>query len=191
LISILAAVAWTANVPFFLAVLQTLGIADKGELRGVTWEVTLGSEDGPDSLWIRVQEADMHLSWYRRVQEKRGSGLRYFWGSPWPAGIRTEWLRTPLIMHQADGTSVAFNSLWMVFFEAPLWGIVLLCMPYPILVLLRGPLRRRERRRRGWCVKCGYDLRGNVSGICPECSHPVPEGYRAGKFLLIRETDDN
>ncbi len=19
------------------------------------------------------------------------------------------------------------------------------------------------------CIKCGYDLRGNVSGVCPEC----------------------
>ncbi len=26
-----------------------------------------------------------------------------------------------------------------------------------------------RRRRRGRCVACGYDLRGNVSGTCPEC----------------------
>jgi hypothetical protein len=31
-----------------------------------------------------------------------------------------------------------------------------------------GELRRRWRER-GQCVGCGYDLRGNVSGICPEC----------------------
>ena len=29
-----------------------------------------------------------------------------------------------------------------------------------------------ERRRRGLCVACGYDLRGNVSGACPECGTP-------------------
>jgi hypothetical protein len=28
---------------------------------------------------------------------------------------------------------------------------------------------RRERRAKGLCVRCGYDLRGNVSGVCPEC----------------------
>jgi hypothetical protein len=28
---------------------------------------------------------------------------------------------------------------------------------------------RRERRARGLCVRCGYDLTGNVSGVCPEC----------------------
>jgi len=28
----------------------------------------------------------------------------------------------------------------------------------------------------GRCVKCGYDLTGNVSGICPECGTPVLTG---------------
>jgi len=27
----------------------------------------------------------------------------------------------------------------------------------------------RLRRQRGQCLQCGYDLRGNVSGVCPEC----------------------
>ena len=29
--------------------------------------------------------------------------------------------------------------------------------------------RRAERRRAGLCERCGYDLTGNVSGVCPEC----------------------
>src|SRR5262249_6696177 len=29
--------------------------------------------------------------------------------------------------------------------------------------------RRRQRIDAGQCVKCSYDLSGNVSGICPEC----------------------
>ncbi len=29
--------------------------------------------------------------------------------------------------------------------------------------------RRRGRRSGRPCVHCGYDLRGNTSGICPEC----------------------
>ncbi len=28
----------------------------------------------------------------------------------------------------------------------------------------------------GYCKKCGYDLTGNVSGICPECGTPVKAG---------------
>ena len=27
---------------------------------------------------------------------------------------------------------------------------------------------------RGSCPRCGYDLRGNCSGTCPECGAPVP-----------------
>ena len=34
---------------------------------------------------------------------------------------------------------------------------------------------REELNRRGFptCVKCSYDLTGNVSGTCPECGKPV------------------
>ena len=28
---------------------------------------------------------------------------------------------------------------------------------------------RADRAARGLCVGCGYDLTGNVSGVCPEC----------------------
>ena len=34
--------------------------------------------------------------------------------------------------------------------------------------------RRREKRRlMGLCVQCGYDLTGNVSGVCPECGRAL------------------
>ena len=29
--------------------------------------------------------------------------------------------------------------------------------------------RRAIRRKRGLCIKCGYDLRGDFSAGCPEC----------------------
>ena len=32
---------------------------------------------------------------------------------------------------------------------------------------------RRQRRAMGLCVRCGYDLTGNVSGVCPECGNTV------------------
>ena len=28
---------------------------------------------------------------------------------------------------------------------------------------------QEDRRRRGKCLACGYLLKGNVSGVCPEC----------------------
>jgi len=33
---------------------------------------------------------------------------------------------------------------------------------------------RRQRRAKGLCVRCGYDLTGNVSGVCPECGRHRP-----------------
>lgn len=33
-----------------------------------------------------------------------------------------------------------------------------------------GRPRRTERRRaEGRCLRCGYSLHGNLSGVCPEC----------------------
>lgn len=52
-------------------------------------------------------------------------------------------------------TSPMFGILW-----AWLW------------VRLRNELFSRFNEGRG-CTKCGYDLRGNVSGTCPECGTPV------------------
>lgn len=39
-------------------------------------------------------------------------------------------------------------------------------------------LKRWRRRRRNWCVVCGYVLDGlaQSDGVCPECGTPVPAG---------------
>ena len=34
-------------------------------------------------------------------------------------------------------------------------------------------LRRTIRRKRGHCIKCGYDLRGAEHEVCPECGVEV------------------
>lgn len=38
-----------------------------------------------------------------------------------------------------------------------------------IAVAIVGRVRRKLDR----CLRCNYDLRGNTSGICPECGTPV------------------
>jgi len=62
-------------------------------------------------------------------------------------------------------------SAWCFYAVAGAFGL------YPAVAFIRGPLRRwrhgRYRRRRGLCSRCGYDLTGNVSGICPECGRPI------------------
>ena len=50
-----------------------------------------------------------------------------------------------------------------IFYAAILWLLAL------------GPftVRRMIRRRRGHCIKCGYDLRGAEHEVCPECGVEV------------------
>ena len=43
----------------------------------------------------------------------------------------------------------------------PYWLLIVAFAAYPSLVLVRGPLRRHLRRKRGLCLNCGYDLRGS------------------------------
>jgi len=166
--------AWAANWPFPLAVLQTVGLADEGSLRGVTWEVYwTPEEEALDYVWIGVRERSARLSWHRSHREARGRSFRYFYGGPWPAGIQTVNLARPYKRRLADGSSVDYWSLSLIFLELPLLGLCLIFGAYPTVVLFRGPIRRRRRRRRGLCLKCGYDVRLLTEPRCPECWTPT------------------
>lgn len=65
------------------------------------------------------------------------------------------------------GTS---RTYWL---QCPIWLLPALFAPFPTFALIRGPVRRWRRRRRGLCVGCGYNLTGNVSGVCPECGTKI------------------
>ena len=67
---------------------------------------------------------------------------------------------------------------WVWFRETPGWTLVpvaLALAAYPLVTLNRGPLRRRRRRKRGQCLDCGYDLTGNVTGVCSECGSKIEQ----------------
>jgi hypothetical protein len=55
----------------------------------------------------------------------------------------------------------------------PHWFVMTLCGIPPVAWTISA-WRRRSRRRPGVCRSCGYDLRGNISGVCPECGSPSP-----------------
>ena len=58
-------------------------------------------------------------------------------------------------------------------FQISLWVVVVLLAAYPTIAFIRGPLRRWRRYGQGMCQKCGYNLTGNVSGVCPECGTEI------------------
>jgi len=44
---------------------------------------------------------------------------------------------------------------------------------YAAGVTLRHTDIKGRRSARGLCIHCGYNLTGNVSGVCPECGERV------------------
>ncbi|NLE96307.1 MAG: hypothetical protein GX600_11645 [Dehalococcoidia bacterium] len=57
----------------------------------------------------------------------------------------------------------------MFIVQMPIWPLLLTCMLLPAISLLCVTVRRLRRKPPGHCENCGYNLTGNVSGICPEC----------------------
>ncbi|MHC4066865.1 MAG: hypothetical protein ACYSUI_20505 [Planctomycetota bacterium] len=49
------------------------------------------------------------------------------------------------------------------------FGLLLVVAAIPTAILWR----RDRRPPKGCCQGCGYNLRGNVSGVCPECGESV------------------
>ncbi len=76
------------------------------------------------------------------------------WGLDWPWCVSEKFGGTPL-----KGVTM------------PLW------IPLGIVAIATAFLFHRDRRRipRGHCLKCGYNLTDNESGICPECGKPIPK----------------
>ena len=58
------------------------------------------------------------------------------------------------------------NGVMVVMAALLLSPILLLTVA---LLIDRHRLRRAQRLDGGHCQSCGYDLTGNVSGVCPEC----------------------
>lgn len=101
-----------------------------------------------------------------------GAGrVQLYWCTPWSLlperGIETFRTRMPATMHWQFGLERGLlSSLNMTDTRVfiPLWFVTLL------FGLPAAATWHRDRRRApSVCVKCGYDLRGNTSGVCPEC----------------------
>lgn len=94
--------------------------------------------------------------------------------SRYPQTLRNTWRGQNISSWQIPGflayQRLPYKGNWQYLgVHMAWWMLVPMVTGYPILNLLRGPIRRFRRRRRGLCVKCGYNLSGNASGVCPEC----------------------
>ena len=74
-----------------------------------------------------------------------------------------------------------YSPNWVISrtYGIPMWAPTILFLAYPVLTIVRSPrVRRRHRQRHGLCLYCGYDLRGNMSGACPECGRAFQSEVR-------------
>ncbi|MHC4444556.1 MAG: hypothetical protein ACYTA5_18315 [Planctomycetota bacterium] len=54
----------------------------------------------------------------------------------------------------------------------PVWLLLVVSLVYPATFIIYTRSRKNYRKKKGVCLKCGYNLFGNVTNICPECGTP-------------------
>jgi hypothetical protein len=107
----------------------------------------------------------MHWFWRAAIAVLTGMGLGYV--------LCLTLLRAmPL---GAPATDWRFRSLTVIIpLTVPLASSIMSLMAYGMATLLFGPRAvQKRRRKKGLCLTCGYDLQGNVSGVCPECGEKI------------------
>jgi hypothetical protein len=78
--------------------------------------------------------------------------------------------RIPFSMFSGKPFLKRFTRSGVTGIEVPFW---LLCLPILLVTAVLWYLKPVVPA--GHCRKCGYNLKGNVSGRCPECGMPVPQ----------------
>lgn len=114
---------------------------------------------------------------FARSQSNGVSGHVVYYG--WP------FYSMSLIIHYSSN-DVEYESVWIEPWGAkqhliplgPIWpGFAINTVFYAAIMWIPSApfhIRRYLRKRRGHCIKCGYDLRGNSGGdVCPECGSEI------------------
>lgn len=187
-----------------LAATSLLLGAAVGALWMLSWSRPYGLGFEKDAAPSSVVRSRIELTELSLFSMRGGLDVRYYWRTnpTAPADLR-RWEFSPVInpkrLSEMPGQPTVWNRLgfywhtgtprgtffrpgppgWerthFVFVGIPYWAIVVVTMIVPADWML-GRWRKRHLRRDGACPACGYDLTGNVSGVCPECGKP-----RAGK----------
>ena len=72
--------------------------------------------------------------------------------------------RNPVQLHSISVLGICLNVL--------VWGVLsFVALDGSLFLVLRCV--RSHRRRQNRCVACGYNLTGNVSGVCSECGESI------------------
>jgi hypothetical protein len=95
-------------------------------------------------------------------------GLSVSWNSRCKSVFGFGYRNEPLILPMGSNLVIAATRSWSV----PFWSFVAVTSVLPLL-FFHDARKRRRRRLSHRCERCGYNLTGNASGVCPECGDPV------------------
>ncbi len=134
-------------------------------MNGAAWGIstTWGVSFFGSTMQFSAANGIIYLDYYGR-EVSQASVPRWQYGRT-TGGLGLTW---PLLILWSWGRSFVL--------KLPLW------IPFLIVALPTAYLFWRDRRHPpGHCQKCGYDLQGNVSGVCPECGEPNGESATHGQ----------
>jgi hypothetical protein len=96
-------------------------------------------------------------------------------------GFRVAWGTQPPLRPQG------YSATEVETVTVPIWFLMLLCVPLPLLWFRRFR-RRRHRFRHGLCLSCGYDLRKSPEK-CPECGAGKPSQVPASRPTAVTKSE--
>jgi hypothetical protein len=117
------------------------------------------NKDGDDERRDNLIKSDY------RVLKQEGPPFYFSFHRPWSVSKSI----------RVNGTFKTMSSFIVkrTYILCPLWALVIVLPIQPTIAFVRGPYRRYRRRKKGLCLTCGYNLTGNVSGVCPECGEQI------------------
>jgi hypothetical protein len=128
-------------------------------------------------VWVAVADGAIAVYWETWREPPEAAGRRMFYHPPVNPAVVGRILRFMFL--GGDNQAGCATRLPTIDCDSA-GGLVILPLWLPLVVatVLTATLRWRDRRRipPGHCGQCGYNLTGNVSGVCPECGTAVAAG---------------
>lgn len=132
---------------------------------------------GTNSLFI-LGRGSIELSLYTGSSAEVATAMTQY-GRGFPLGWSHRWARTWRDIPMLALTGLYLPEFWYRGDAGPHMQFTLIHFPLWLPIVLVGIpaawLIYKDSRRQppGHCRSCGYDLTGNVSGICPECGTTI------------------
>lgn len=143
------------------------------------------------ALWVRSCTSFESILWgypqgQRQLSSNSGTLFYSDWENPDPSSTG---LPVTYTCHPAYSAQLAYWSEQCVHFigftftwrtptnptfqiGVPYW-LICLAISFPCLIRVTRYVKAKQRKAQGVCINCGYNLTGNVSGICPECGEKI------------------